>query len=192
MLVHAGLSGFSILVGAHQVASYWTRVSERFEMTPGDFDLEADVFEIGAPAALNSSSLAEELSGVLPIESLGLDLDDADFIGSHFQDVYPDEFVADLERCFKNHGSARSEPLFGLNQCSFVIPLMAVLTVRKMEFGEFPNLVSAIGEGLHERVCGFLIVIPLFVQRILQPGGASQCNLEARFGEVGHGANCRA
>ena len=184
VLMQARLRRFSVLVGAHQESAHRTVVPTGGEMVAGHFHLEGDIFEVGAPTAVNAAPLSEELAGVIAVEPLGLDLDDADFIGRQFEDVDPDEFVARHQSCLKDHGLARIEPLLCAGEGVVRPPLGAILTCRVVQFCQCPHLVTAVGERLHEGVRLIGVVVLLRVEGVLQLSWAGQCDFEPRFSEV--------
>ena len=153
-------------------------------MGAGHLHLEGDVLEVGAPAAVDAAPLAKELAGGIAVEPLGLDLDDADFVGRQFEDVDPDEFVARLQCGFEDDGLACVKPLLSACEGGVRPPFRAILSVRKMHLRQRPDLVAAVGERLHERVRLIGVVVLLRVEGVLQPSWAGQCDFEPRFGEV--------
>ena len=79
--MQARFRGFGVFIGAHQEAEDRPVVSSGFEVGAGHLHLEGDVLEVGAPAAVDATPLSEELAGVIAVEPLGLDFDDANLGG---------------------------------------------------------------------------------------------------------------
>ena len=104
--MQARFRGFGVFIGAHQEAADRPVVSSGFEVGAGHLHLEGDVLEVGAPAAVDATPLSEELAGVIAVEPLGLDFDDANLGGRQFEDVDPDEFVARLQGGLEDDGLA--------------------------------------------------------------------------------------